>query len=148
MSVEENMSVVSRLNDEIWNEGRVEVADEIFVDNYIAHDPSHLDAQPRGAQGVKDFVAMFRAGFPDIHITIEDIFGAEDKVVWRLSWRATHTGEYMGMPPTGRQISVSVIGINRVVDGKIVESWGVVDYLGSMQQLGTIPMTLGAPSQP
>lgn len=146
MSIEENMAILRRFNEEVWNKGNMAVANETFAGNYIAHDPSHPGAEPRGPQSVIDFATMFRAGFPDIHITIEDIFGVDDKVVWRLSWRATHTGDYLGIAATGRQIKVNVIGINRVVNGRVVESWGVVDHLGPMQQLGVVPATLAAPT--
>jgi steroid delta-isomerase-like uncharacterized protein len=146
MLLEENMAILRRFNEEVWNKGNMAVANETFASNYIAHDPSHPGAEPRGPQSVIDFATMFRAGFPDIHITIEDMFAAGDKVAWRLSWRATHTAEYLGIPATGRQINVKVIGINRVVNGRVVESWGIVDHLGSMQQLGVVPTELAAPT--
>jgi predicted SnoaL-like aldol condensation-catalyzing enzyme len=128
-SIEENKALVTRLSEEIWNQGNVELSYELFPENYVAHQPAFGDPEPHGPQDVVDFVRLFRAGFPDIHIEILDIFGAGDQVAWRLSWSGTHTGDYLGMPPTGRKIDVAVIGVNRIVDGKIVEAWGVVDHL-------------------
>jgi steroid delta-isomerase-like uncharacterized protein len=147
-SVEENKALVTRLSEEIWNQGKVELCDDLFPDNYVAHQPAFGDPEPRGPKSVADFVQLFRAGFPDIHIEILDVFGSGDQVAWRLSWSGTHTGDYLGMPPTGRTIDVAVIGVNRIVEGKIVEAWGVVDHLGALQQLGVMPATLGATPEP
>jgi steroid delta-isomerase-like uncharacterized protein len=147
-TIQENKALVTRLSDEIWNQGNVELCYELFPENYVAHQPAFGDPEPHGPQDVVDFVRLFRGGFPDIHIEILDIFGAGDQVAWRLSWSGTHTGDYLGMPPTGRKIDVAVIGVNRIVDGKIVEAWGVVDHLGALQQLGVMPATLGAPAVP
>ena len=86
---------------------------------------------------------MFWGAFSDSHYTIEDQVGEGDKVATRMTWRATHTGDFQGLPPTGKQIAVSGITITRIKDGKIVEHWPSIDQLGMMQQLGVIP----APAQ-
>ena len=79
------------------------------------------------------------AAFPDLHETVEDIFAEGDKVVTRFTMRGTHQGELMGIPPTGKQVTMTGMTIHRIVSGKIVEDWVVADFLGMMQQLGTIP---------
>jgi predicted ester cyclase len=95
-----------------------------------------------GMPGPLDFATFFQFGqawhsaFPDEETTFEDQIGEGDKVVSRMTSRATHVGELMGIPPTGEKITVTGIWIDRVVDGKIVERWGQVDMLGVMRQLG------------
>jgi predicted ester cyclase len=98
-----------------------------------------------GAPGPLDFPTFFQFGqmwhsaFPDEQTVFEDQVAEADKVVSRMTSSATHTGEFQGIPPTGRRITVMGIWIDRVADGKIVERWGAVDMLGVMQQLGVIP---------
>lgn len=98
-----------------------------------------------GAPGSLDFPTFFQFGkmwhaaFPDEQTTFEDQIAEGGTVVSRMVSTATHTGEFQGIPPTGKQIRVTGIWIDRVADGKIVERWGVVDMLGVMQQLGVMP---------
>ena len=83
---------------------------------------------------------MMRSGFPDFQVTIEDLFAAEgEKVVLRFTFRGTHQGEFLGVAPTGKRVTMAGIDIFRIADGKIVELWGQEDVLGMMQQLGAIP---------
>ena len=115
----------------------MELADEIF-DRYLAHQPDGSVLE-RGPEDVKRFVGEFRSAFPDFHTTIEDQIAEDDKVATRWTMRGTHEGEFRGIAPTGRQISVTGIGIFRFSEGKVVESWDNFDQLGMMQQLGVIP---------
>jgi steroid delta-isomerase-like uncharacterized protein len=98
-----------------------------------------------GMPGPLDLATFFEFGqawhsaFPDEVTSFEDQIAEGDKVVSRMTSRATHVGEFQGVPPTGKRIAVTGIWIDRVVDGKIVERWGQVDMLGVMQQLGVIP---------
>ncbi len=85
------------------------------------------------------WLQMSRASFPDIHVAIEDMIAEGDKVVTRITATGTQTGEFMGMPPSGKAIRVEAIGISRIVDGKSVEYWESFDALGLMHQLGAIP---------
>ncbi len=85
------------------------------------------------------FYTGLRAAFPDIHFTIEDQIAAADRVVTRWSARATHSGEFQGIPPTGNAVVVTGIDIDRIADGKVVECWPVVDELGLLHQLGVAP---------
>ena len=80
---------------------------------------------------------LFNA-FPDIHFTIDDMIAEGDKVVVRFTVRGTHQGDYLGVPPTGKQFAVNGIAIHRIVDGREVEVWDCVDILGMLQQLGAI----------
>ena len=81
---------------------------------------------------------MMRSAFPDLHLTIEDMIAEGDKVAMRSSWNGTHQGEFMGIPATGRRVTVSQIDISRIADGRMVEHWGQLDALGLMQQLGVV----------
>jgi len=83
---------------------------------------------------------MYRTAFPDVHFTIEDQIAEGDRVVTRWTARGTHQGPLVGIPPTSKQVTMSGIAIYRLVDGKIVEQWGVNDMLGLLQQLGVVPI--------
>jgi steroid delta-isomerase-like uncharacterized protein len=137
VSSEENKAIFRRYVEEVGNEGRLELADEIF-DRYLAHqaDGSVLE---RGPEDVKRFMGEFRQAFPDFHSTVEDQIAEGDKVVTRWTMRGTHEGEFRGMPPTGNKLEITGIGIFRFSEGKVVESWDNFDQLGMMRQLGAIP---------
>ena len=136
MSIEENKAVVRRFIEEVMNKGNLDVIDEICAEDAVDHNaPAEL---PPGPEGVKQMIAMYRNAFPDIHITIEDMVAEEDKVVARMCIRGTHRGELMGMAPTGKEIVVTSIEIDRIADGKVVEHWENFDELGMMRQLGAL----------
>jgi steroid delta-isomerase-like uncharacterized protein len=138
---EENKATFRRYVEEVGNQGNLDLADEIF-DRYRAHQPDGSVLE-RGPEDVKRFMGEFRNAFPDFHITIEDQISEGDKVVTRWTMRGTHEGEFRGIAPTGKQITVTGIGIFRFSDGKVVESWDNFDQLGMMQQLGAIPSPEG-----
>jgi steroid delta-isomerase-like uncharacterized protein len=81
---------------------------------------------------------MLRAGFSDFRFTIEDLFGAEDRVAARVTMRGTHDGEFMGRPASGRSFALTSVGIFRIADGRIAEHWGVFDQLAMLGQLGAL----------
>ena len=138
MSAEKNKAIVSRYREQVFNEGDLAAVGQYLAPDYVRHDPG-TPAEVRGPDGVKQLGAAFRTGFPDIHLTAQDEIAEGDKVVQRLTCTGTHKGVFMGIPPTGKQIAVTVIEIFRLVDGKIAEQWVEADYLGLMQQLGVIP---------
>ena len=86
----------------------------------------------------EEFARLHRA-YPDLHITIEDLIAEGDKVVSRNSVTGTHRGEYMGIPPTGKSVTYNEIFILRFLNGRIAETWGVVDVFSQLKQLGVIP---------
>jgi steroid delta-isomerase-like uncharacterized protein len=131
-----NKEIVRRLGVEPW-EGNMGVIDELVAPDYIGHDPS--TPEQRGREGIKEFITTYLAAFPDGRITVEDQFGEGDLVASRWVGRGTHTGELMGIPPTGKQVTVVGITISRVEDGKVVEEWTNWDTLGMLQQLGVVP---------
>ena len=138
MSPEDNKMLVRHLFDEIWNKGNITFVEEVASPDWVAHGNLPGQEMP-GLAGVRRFIAIYRTAFPDIHIAIEDQVAEGDKVVTRWTAGATHTGPLMNIPPTGKRVTVSGIGIHRVVGGKIVEQWGIDDTLGLMQQLGILP---------
>lgn len=138
MSAEENKAVFRRYVDEVGNEGNLGLVDEIF-DIYISHQPDG-HTEERGRENVKRFMGEFRQAFPEFHSTIEDQIAEGDKVVTRWTMRGTHQGEFRGLAPSGKHITVTGIGIFRFSEeGKVVESWDNFDQLGMMRQLGAIP---------
>ena len=140
MSIEDNKALTRRFRLEVFSQGNIAAIDEICDANWTLHVP--FDPQgnwPRGPQGMRQLVNLYRSAFPDLQFTIEDEVAEGDKVVTRWTARGTHKGELMGIPPTGRQATVTGITINRMANGKIVEDWANFDALGMMQQLGVIP---------
>jgi predicted ester cyclase len=125
MSVEENKALVRRAQGVLWNHtGDLDATAELFA--------------PDRGEDAKQEAANVRRGFPDLESTIEDLIAERDKVVAHWRAQATHTGEYMGIPPTGNRVNFTGISIYRIEGGKIAESWGVSDLVGMMQQLGAI----------
>ena len=97
-----------------------------------------LPGDATGAEALKQVWAVLLRAFPDLHLTVEDLIGEEDKVVARIVVTGTHLGEYMGMEPTGKYIAYEEIFIFRFANGRVVETWGVVDVFSQMRQLGVI----------
>src|SRR2546427_1772684 len=139
MSTEQNKALTRRFRLEVFSQGNIAAIDEICDANWTYHDPDPQGNWPRGPQGMRQLVNLYRSALPDLHFTIEDEVAEGDKVVTRWTARGTHKGELMGIPPTGRQATVTGITINRMANGKIVEDWVNFDALGMMQQLGVIP---------
>ena len=135
---EGNKNIVKRLFEEVWNKGNTQMVDELFTPNYAHHDPSTPDVG-RGPESEKKRVAHYRAAFPDLHLTIEDILTEGETVIARWSCKGTHKGDLNGIAPTGKHIHMSGISISRLVNGKVAEGWVNWDALGLMQQLGVVP---------
>lgn len=136
MSVNENIQLVRRWFQEVWNEGRVETVYELFSADGVARGQRGAEAEIRGPEEFIKFVKEIRGAFPDIKVEVEDIFGADDKVVMRWSATMTHTGDALGMAPSGRSVRSRGITIARLVDGQVVEGWDNWDQLGMLVQIG------------
>ena len=137
MSTEQNKALIRRFYEEVLNKKNTAVIDELLDPNQVNH--SLPPGMPADLEGSKQFIGMFLTGFPDLHFTVEDMIAEGDTVVARLTARGTHQGAFMGIPPTGKHVTVTAIDINRLVGGKSVEHWLEMDTLGMMQQLGVIP---------
>jgi predicted ester cyclase len=130
-----------QLLEQSFNEGKFELIDELVAPNAANHDPA-LPAQMRdlhGPEQLKRMATMYRAAFPDLRITVDDVIAAGDKVVLRWHSEGTHRGELAGLAPTGAHGSVTGISIDRWENGKVVESWVEWDNFGLARQLGAAP---------
>jgi predicted ester cyclase len=136
MSVEQNKANVRRGFEEGINQNELHVFEELIGATYVNHS---MPAPVSGPEGFKMVIGMFRAAFPDLHITLEDVLGEGDKVATRGYFTGTHQGEFNGIPATGKQVKVSYIDLWRIENGKAIENWVQMDMLGLMQQLGVIP---------
>jgi steroid delta-isomerase-like uncharacterized protein len=140
MSTEDNKALARRFHEEIFSQGNITLIDEICDANWTYHDPGDPQGTwPRGPQGARQLINLYRTAFPDLQFTYEDQVAEGDKVVSRWTVRGTHKGELMGIPPTGKQTTVTGITIMRIADGKIAEDWANFDALGMLQQFGVIP---------
>ena len=135
-----NKATFIRFHDAM-NTGDVEVVsktiDEVVDPDVLIRTP--LPVEATGAQVLKEVFAKLHRAFPDLHIAVEDVIAEGDKVACRNTVTGTHQGEYMGLPPTGKSITYNEIFIFRFAGGRIAETWGVVDVLSQMRQLGVIP---------
>jgi steroid delta-isomerase-like uncharacterized protein len=138
VSAEGNKVVARRWFEDFFNQGNLEVADEIIAADHVNHDPTLPDI-PTGPEGQKQIVNLYRGAFTDAYISVEDQLAEGDRVVTRWTGSGTHQGELMGVAPTGNQVTITGITINRISDGKIAESWTNYDALGMMQQIGAVP---------
>jgi steroid delta-isomerase-like uncharacterized protein len=133
---EQNKIVVRRTLEEVYTKGNLNLIDELVISDFVAHSSTR---DIYGPDGMKQFAAALREAFPDLQMTIEDQVAEGDRVVTRWTARGTHTGSFQGIPPTGKQGTMTGIDIDRVVDGKTVECWSNTDDLGLLQQLGVVP---------
>jgi len=136
MPESENKAVVQRFIDEVLNQGKLETADEIVAEDFVELDP--LPGQRQGRGGLKEIVTLLRTAFPDMHWSVDETIAAGEKVVTRFTWTGTHKGEFLGIPATGRPVSVKGVVIDRIVGGKMTDSRILMDNFGMMQQLGVI----------
>jgi steroid delta-isomerase-like uncharacterized protein len=136
--LETNKAISRRIVEEIFNEGRLDAADEIVTSDFIGHDPASPEPIV-GPEGLKRNADGYRTAFPDVRLTIDDQIAEGDRVVTRWTARGTHQAELFGIPATGKQSTVTGMTIDRIVEGRIVESWTNWDTLGLLQQLGALP---------
>jgi steroid delta-isomerase-like uncharacterized protein len=136
MSTEQNKALIQRVFEEGINQGALEIFDEIIAPAYVNY---NMPAPTPGPAGLKQVVGAFITGFPDMHITLEQVIAEGDKVASQGRMRGTHTGDFMGIPATGKAIDITYIDIWRIENGKAMENWVQLDMMGLMQQLGVIP---------
>ena len=130
-----SIHLVKRLSD---REG-LNRKDLALLDDLIA--PDYVDEKLQGRESAKQTMRMFYMGFPDLHVTIDDMIAEGDKVWLRLTVRGTHTGDFYGLSPTGKKITITAVDIFRIVDDKAIQGWTVNDYLDFYKQLGIIEYT-------
>ncbi|HYM39131.1 MAG TPA: ester cyclase [Thermoplasmata archaeon] len=137
MSERTNVALIRHLYAEI-DKGNEAILDKVFAPDYVEHDPSSTPGSPPSLVGLKQEFQRFAAAFAESEHVIDDIFAAGDRVVVRITGRGIHRGEYLGVPPTGKRVSMSGIAIYRIAHGKIVEEWNQVDRLDFHRQLGLV----------
>ena len=137
MAESENLALLERYY-EVVNQGNLDAIDEIIATGYVSHhnDPAHL---PPGPEGVKAFISITRTGFPDLRLTVDQMFAEGDQAASMWTMEGTHTGEWFGTPATGKHARWSGIVITRFAGGKIAEDWYNFDQVALLQQLGIIP---------
>ena len=133
-----NMDTIRRWNDDGWNGRNIEVAWEVISPQMQVHGAGGQQVN-MGPEGLIQLITTWRTAFPDGQMSIDDLFAEGDTVVIRNTWRGTQTGEFYGIPASGKWVEISSIGIDRVVDGKVVEGWGELNMLGAMQTMGAMP---------
>lgn len=142
MTAELNKFVVRRFYEELWNKRNLSVANEIFAADCITHQlqsGSASDGAPRSPEAMKDHVASWLAGFPDLRFSVEQMVAEADHVVSRSVMHGTHEGVWHGLAPTRKQVSIRMFVDHLIVNGKIVEDWVLVEALGFFQQLELVP---------
>ena len=131
MSTNDNKSVIRTFIEDIINQGRLERADDIVIEDFVELDP--LPGQAQGREGLKEVIRQMRSAFPDIRWTVDEMLAEGDKVFTRFTWSGTHDGVFLGIPGTGRRITVKGMVIDRLVAGKMADSRILMDTLGMMQ---------------
>lgn len=131
----DNKSIILRSEAELWSKGNLAVADQLYDRHFLCHFVAGIEW--KGLEELKHQVAATRAAFPDWNERVDDIFVEGDRVAIRFTSTGTQRGEFEGMAPTGRKVSIQEAAFFRVVDGKIVEQWGFADSQTLMRQLMT-----------
>ena len=132
-----NIAIVRKFFEVGPSKGDLAAADALLHPEFSLHTP--LPTPGPGIPAMNNVITTCRAAFHGLHVTIDDIMADGDKVTARFTARGTHNGEFMGLPPTGKAITMTGIEIFRIKDGKIAELWGEVNLMGLMQQLGILP---------
>jgi steroid delta-isomerase-like uncharacterized protein len=140
-TLEQNKQIVQRIFNEFWRAGKAGVLDQLLATDVTNHE---LSKEPlSGRNAYKEWATGFRqataTGFPDLDITVDALVGEGDLVAKRWTFRGTHSGDYMGLPASGRRVVMTGITIYRIQGGQVRETWWNYDALGMMQQLGAIP---------
>jgi len=137
MTSTDKIAVHRRYNDEVINQGDLDLIDAIFTPDYV----DHLSGGPdiHGPAGLKQFVGLVRGAFPDAQFTVDDRIVEGERIAVRWTMHGTHQGDFQGIPPTGKAVTVTGIAIHRFAGAQIQESWDCYDALGLLQQLGAIP---------
>jgi steroid delta-isomerase-like uncharacterized protein len=136
MPAKQNIQLMRRWFQEVWNEGRTQTVYDLLSPNSVARGQTGPQHEIHGPAEFVQFVQRIRAAFPDINLTIEDAIEAQDKVVVRWLGVMTHSGDSLGIPATDQPVRITGISIARILNGQIVEGWDNWDQLGMWEQLG------------
>ncbi len=136
MSAEENKAILRRFYEEVFNQKNLAALDEATAPTFVDHDP---DNPTHDLAGARQYFTMLLAAFPNLQVTVEDMVAESDRVAVRVTASGTHQAAFMGIAPSGKQVTISGIDIMQMAGGKVTEHWSQYDALGMMQQLGVIP---------
>ena len=139
MSTEDNKALVRRFYEQVINQKNLTLVDELCTTTHVYHNPP---TTLHGREEFKQLLSLYTTAFPDARLSVEDQLAEGDQVVIRYTFRGTHQADLMGIPPTGKQVTVTGMIITRIVNGTSEEGWLNFDALGMLQQLGVIP-TMG-----
>ena len=134
MSIEGNKALLRRYIETIWDNQNLAAIDDFLAPSYVRHRSPTTPSLTR--EGQKELLTKFRIAFPDIHLTVEEMIAEGDRIAFRSTIRGTHQGEFMGIAPTGKHVTVSLLDVIRIEGGRFVEQWGGPDLLSLLQQLG------------
>ena len=137
MGIEENKALAARMTEDIWNQGNMAAVDELCAPNFAFNFAP--PGMPSDRESYKKVITMHRNAFHSLHLTNEIVIAEGEKVAVRGWLRGVHQGEYMGIAPTGKQVTMTYNSIVRIEGGKIAEEWTEVDMVGLMQQSGAMP---------
>jgi steroid delta-isomerase-like uncharacterized protein len=138
MANDDNKAIFQRVVDDLWNGRNPAAADELYAPN-APHNIPIASGLPAGPEGAKALVNLFRTAFPDLKVTVDRVHAMGDRVGGRVFEEGTHHGEFLGVGGSGKVVDFTKIGLFRIENGKIAESWYEFDSLRVMQQIGAIP---------
>ena len=141
MTTDRPDSLVRRIFDRAFNQGRFAAVEELLAPDSVTHITAW--GMPNNREGFKHSIASLRTAFPDLHCTVDDEIRDGDKFAAHWTMRGTHKGLFLGNPPTGRPVEVQGIIFARISNGRIVEDWTLIDQMGILQQLGFVPPPRG-----
>jgi steroid delta-isomerase-like uncharacterized protein len=132
MSVEQNKAIIRRWNEELINKANLDIVDELAAEDWMSNGT-------RDREAFKQYAMQITAAFSGLHLTVHDLFAEGDRVCIRWTMTSKHTGAYMGVPPTGKQVTMRGISAYRLAGGKIKEDWAYTNEAELMHQLGILP---------
>ena len=136
MSTDQNKALISKMFDEVMNKRNFSELEGISAPEFVNHG---MPSGKPGPEGFKEIIMMFIDAFPDMQISIEQLVGDGDMVATRGSWKGTHRGDFMGLPATGKEATVTYQDMWKIQNGKCLENWVDMDIAGLMRQLGAMP---------
>jgi steroid delta-isomerase-like uncharacterized protein len=131
----ENIATVRSYVEAVWN-GDPDAADDYVTADTVTHPAWLNDRARRGADELKALVRSYREAFPDLRVSVADVFGEGDRVLARTTWHGTHRSEFAGIAATGKPVILTALTVHRLEDGRIAETWPLLDLLNALQQLG------------
>jgi steroid delta-isomerase-like uncharacterized protein len=141
---EENVALIQHWFEEVWNNRRVYLIEELLAEDSIAHGLTDIAGNiPRGHEGFKQLFYALTSAFPNLKIIVEDIISENDNVVARCTVKGTHRGDGLGVAPTDKLVEFTGLCMMRVKEGRIAEAWNQFDFMDMYQQIGALSLTLG-----